>query len=195
MTPRAATRSSTRSRAARAANGERSGPPRLGRLRQRHQQRRLGDRQLQRLLAEIGERGRARAFEIAAEGSEREVAIKHAFLADLALDLERARDLPQLGDERALRPRLDEPGDLHGQGRAAADHMAAREPLRAGADQRARIDAAMVVESGILIGDEHREIARIDVVRGRRQAPAPVGQRERPEQPPAAIDDNRRALA
>ena len=100
-------------------------PPRFGRLRQRDEQRRLGDRELQRLLAEIGERRRAHAFEIAAERGERQIAVEHARLADLALDLKRARDLPELGGERALASRLDEPRDLHGQRRAAGDDMAA----------------------------------------------------------------------
>src|SRR5208282_3284563 len=152
-------------------------------------------REPERLLAEPGERGRPHALEIAAEGSERQVAVENAVLADLALDLERARDLPQLDGERPLGPRLDEPRDLHGQGRAAADHVAAREPLRAGADQRADIDAAMAIEAPVLVSDEHGQIARIDLVRGRRQTPTAVGQSERPEQAPVAIDDDRRAVA
>ena len=143
MIPRAATRSSTRSRAARAASAEAVGPARLRRLRQRDQQRRLAERELLRLLAEIGERGGAHAFEIAAERREREIAVEHARLADRALDCERARDLPQLGGERALGARLDEARDLHRQGRAAGDDMAVHQPLsgrRAGARARRRRD-------------------------------------------------------
>ena len=48
-------------------------PAQLGRLRQRHQQRRLAERQPPRLLAEIGERGGADAFDIAAIGREIEI--------------------------------------------------------------------------------------------------------------------------
>ena len=77
-------------------------PPRFGRLRQRDEQRRLGDREPQRLLAEIRERRRPHAFEIAAERGDRQIAVEHARLADLALDLKRARDLPELGGERPL---------------------------------------------------------------------------------------------
>jgi len=52
----------------------------------------------------------------------------------------------------------------------------------------------MSPEAPVLIGDQHREIARIDVVGRRRQPPAPVGQGERPEQPAVAVDDDGRAL-
>ena len=169
-------------------------PPRFRRLRQRDQQRRLGEGELERLLAEIGERRRPHAFEIAAEGSEGEISIERALSADLALDLQRAGDLPEFGGDCALGPRLDQPRDLHSQRRTAGDHMAADQPLRAGANEGANVDAVVLVEPAVLVGDEHREIARIDVVRGRRQAPAPIGQGEGPQQPAVAIDDDRRAL-
>ncbi len=73
--------------------------------------------------------------------------------------------------------------------------MAARQPLRPGANERAKVDAVVLVKPAVLIGDEHRDVARIDVMRRRRQPPAPVGQSERPEQPAVAIDDDRRAFA
>jgi hypothetical protein len=166
-------------------------PPRFGRLRQRDQKRRFGQSELQRLLAEIGERSRAHALEIAAKGRDREIAIERARLADFALDLQRAGDLPELGGDRTLGPRFDEPRDLHRQCRAARHHMAAHQPLRPSAQERADVDAGMLVKPAILIGDEHREIARIDVVRGRRQAPAPIRQGEGPKQPAVTIDDDR----
>jgi hypothetical protein len=86
----------------------------FGRLRQRDQQRSLGQSELQRLFAEIGERGRAHALEIAAERRQREITIEGSRLADGALDLERPRNLPELGADRALGPWLDQPRDLHG---------------------------------------------------------------------------------
>ena len=193
--PRAATRSSTRSRAARADVRRTIRPARFGRLRQRDQKRRLRDGQPQRLLAEIGERGRPHALEIAAERRQREITIERSRLADVALDLERPRDLPELGCDCALGPRLDEPRDLHRQGRAARHHVAAHKPLRAGANERAKVDAIVLIKPPVLIGDEHRDVARIDVMRGRRQPPASVGQSEGPEQPAVAIDDDRRAFA
>ena len=89
------------------------GPARFRRLRQRDQERRLGEGQPQRLLAEIGERGRPHAFEVAAERREHEIAVERALPSDLALDLQRARDLAQFGGDRAFGPRLDQPRDLH----------------------------------------------------------------------------------
>ena len=117
---------------------------RLGRLRQRDEQRRLGDAELERLLAEPGERGGAHALEIAAEGRHRQIAVEDAGLADRPLDLARARDLPQLRRDRPLGARLDQARDLHRQRRAARDDMAAPEPLpapRAGARAHRRRDA------------------------------------------------------
>ena len=69
--------------------------------------------------------------------------------------------------------------------------MAADQPLRAGANEGANVDPVVLVEAAILVGDEHRDVARVDVVRGRRQAPAPIGQGEGPQQPAVAIDDDR----
>src|SRR5260370_406988 len=106
-----------------------------------------------------------------------------------------AGDLPQLGGQRALPARLDQSRDLHGQRRTAGHDVAANQPLPGRAHKRARVDAAMLIEPPVLIGDKHRQIARIDVMRRRRQAPAPVRQGEGPEQPSLAIDDDGRALA
>ena len=77
-------------------------PARLRRLRQGHQQRRFGQGQPLRLLAEIGDRGGADAFEIAAERRQREIEIEDLLLAQLPLDLDRTHDLAQLGVERAV---------------------------------------------------------------------------------------------
>ncbi len=73
--------------------------------------------------------------------------------------------------------------------------MAARDPLARGARHRAPVDAAMLVKASVLVGEQHREIARVDLAAGDGQAPAPVGQRESAQQPPVAIDDDRRAEA
>ena len=73
--------------------------------------------------------------------------------------------------------------------------MAAHQPLRAGANEGAKVDPVVLVEAPVLVGDKHRKVARINVMRGRRQTPAPVRKGKRPEQPAVAIDDDRRALA
>ena len=195
MIPRAATRSSTRARGDARGLGKRVGPARLRRLRQRDEQRRLAERQLARLFAEIGQRSRADAFEIAAEGREREIAVEHARFGEPPLDLPGARHLPELGAEGAIVARFDQPRHLHRQRRSAGDDMAAREPLRRRARHRAPVDAVVLVEAPVLVGEQHREITRIDLAVGRWKAPAPVGQRERAQQPAVAIDDDRRADA
>src|ERR1700722_18048664 len=80
----------------------------FGRLRQCDQKRSLSDGQPQRLLAEIGERGRAHALEIATERSKREITIERSRLADFALDLARAREPRKVGPDRALVARCTE---------------------------------------------------------------------------------------
>ena len=54
-------------------------------------------RQFARLLAEIGQRRRANAFEIAAVGRERQIKSEDFVLAKRVFEFERAHDLPQLG--------------------------------------------------------------------------------------------------
>ncbi|MGX1012254.1 hypothetical protein AB7M69_006611 [Bradyrhizobium japonicum] len=165
-------------------------PARLRRLRQRHQQRGFRQRQALRLLAEIGDRGRADAFEIAAIGREREIEVEDIGLAHAALDLDRAYDLAQLGIERALSPRLHQARKLHADGRAAGDDVAARRELQCGAPESERVKTVMRVEALVLIGEQQLEIGRIDVGLGiDRQPPAAVGHGIRAQQFSVAIDD------
>ncbi len=98
--------------AARGSDGA-VGPALLGRLRQRDQQRRLAQRQAARLLAEIGERGGAHAFEVAAIGRKAQIEREDLVLAQSSLDLDRAHDLAQLGREAAFGARLQKPRHLH----------------------------------------------------------------------------------
>ena len=72
------------------------GPPRLRRLRQRHQQCRFAEGEPPGLLAEIGERGRTNAFDVAAIGRHAEIEREHLLLGEAALDLDGADDLAQL---------------------------------------------------------------------------------------------------
>ena len=67
--------------------------------------------------------------------------------------------------------------------------------LQAGARQSAPVDAVMRVKARILIGEQHRDIARVDFAELNRQAPAPVGQGEGAQQASVAIDDDGRSLA
>ncbi len=81
------------------ALGRTIGPPHFGRLRDRDQQRRFGEREAPRLLAEIGVRGGAHAFEIAAIGRKAEIEREDVVLAERAFELDRAHRLPQLCEE------------------------------------------------------------------------------------------------
>ena len=151
---------------------------------------------LHRLLAEIRERGGAHAFEIAAERRQRDVAVEHARLADRALDLLRRAQSGGASPRASARPAARSAARP-----ASTASSRRRRHGRARAIARRREASARqstpwcVVEAPVLVGDQHREIARIDVMRRRRQPPAPVGQGERTQQPPVAVDDQRRALA
>jgi hypothetical protein len=88
----------------RAASLEAVGPARLGRLRQGDQQRGFGRREALRLLAEIGEARGAYAFEIAAEGGERQVEIENAWFVEAAFEFDRADACRSLAEsERSSR--------------------------------------------------------------------------------------------
>ena len=59
---------------------------------------------------------------------------------------------------------LEQAGDLHGERRAAGDDVAAGEhELPGGADHRLPVDAVMLGEAPVLVGDQHFEEARIDL--------------------------------
>ena len=76
-----------------------------------------------------------------------------------------------------MRARLEQARDLHGDGRAAGDDVAGGHELPRGARERHRIDAVMLVEALVLIGEQQFEEARIDVLRrvtGSRQRPSGV---------------------
>ena len=163
------------------------------RLRQRHQQRRFRQRQPPRLLAEIGERGGANAFEIAAIGREAEVEREDLVLAQRALELDRAHHLAKLGDEAALACAAPAAARPAWSASSAPDTM---RPLATSCRQRAakrqRIDAAVAQEAPVLVGEQHREEARIDVGARRRQPPAAFRRGVGPQQPAVAVDHQRR---
>ena len=67
--------------------GKAIGPAIFRRLRQRYEQRRFAEREPPWLLAEISERGRADAFEIAAIGREREIEAEDLVLGERPFEL------------------------------------------------------------------------------------------------------------
>ena len=158
-------------------------------LRQCHQQRRFRDRKALRLLAEIGKRGGAHAFEIAAIGRQRQVALEDFALGDAALDLPGAEDLGDLRRNAAAFARLDQAGKLHRQRRAARDDAAIAGELAGGAQQCQRIDTGMIPEALVLIGDEHPDEFRIDLVERDAEPPIAVARGVGAQQRAVAVDD------
>ena len=176
------------------ARGVRTGevavrPAALRQLRQRDEQCRFRQRQALRLLAEIGERGSADAFEIAAIGGERQIGFQDLALAHAPLDLHGAQDLPDLGAERAALARLHQAGELHRQRRAARDDAAVAGELAGGAQQRQHVDALMVPEALVLVGDQHAHELRVDRVDVGGEPPAAVRRGEGAQQLAVAVDD------
>ena len=169
------------------------GTARLWRLRQRDKQRRLGDGEPGRLLAEIGEARGADALDVAAIGREHQVEGEDLVLGEARLELLRHQDLAELSVGIAGRRAFDQAGNLHGERRAAGDDPAAgQHELPRGADQRVPIDAVVLGEAPVLVGDEQLEEALVDIVFRHRQAPAAVGDGEGTEQPPVAVEHHRR---
>ena len=134
-----------------------------GRLDEASDDRRLAQRQPLGLLAEPGEAGRAYAFEIAAIGRQRKVEFEDLVLVQTPLELKRAPALDDLRAERA-RARLEQPRGLHGQGRGAGDDAARARGGEGGPQNRQRIDAGMIVETGRGDGGKHLYFSLPDAV-------------------------------
>ena len=161
-------------------------PAEFRRLRQRHQQGRFGKREFSRFFAEIGQRRRAHAFQIAAIGCQREIERQDLRLAQRMLDLEGAHDLAQFCGDGAMFARLQQARHLHGQRRAAGDDVARGDELERRARHGDRIDAVMVVEALVLVCEQKLEEARIDILRRCRQPPAARGRGIGAQQMPIA---------
>ena len=170
-------------------------PPGFRRLRQSDQKRRLGDRQALRLMAEIGKARRPQPLDIAAIRREREVKIKDARLACLLLDLNGTQHLRELRRHRFFCTRLDEPGHLHCQCRAARNDMAMTCPLQRGTSEAQKINSVMGAETMVFISNQHRHEAGIDITRQDGKPPAPVRRREGPQELAIAVDHDARSLA
>ncbi len=140
--------------------------PCFRRLRQRHQQCGLGIGKLARLLAEVPERGGAHAFDAPAEGGEGEIEPEDLLLAELPLELEGADDLAQLHRWRTLVLIVEQPRDLHGQRGAATDDALLQDEIAGGAGDAEGVYPEVRVEASILEGEQHGEVARIDVLGG-----------------------------
>ena len=171
------------------------GAARLGGLRQRHEKRGLREGQALRLAPEIGEARRPRALKIAAIGRKCEIEPKDLVLREAPLELNGPHHLPELRPHAALVPGLKKPRHLHGERRAAGDHLPLPEELRRGAQKRQGINATMPLEPRVLVGLEHGQIARVHVPCFDRKPPAPLRGCEGAEQPPVPVEHHRRAAA
>ncbi len=174
--------------------GEAVGPPHLRRLRQGDQCRGFRMGEPARVLAEIGEARGANALDVAAEGGERKVKREDLVLGEAPLQLDGARRLPELGAERPLVARLDQPCHLHRDRRTARDDAAVAQRLADGPHHRQRIDAMMRAEAPVLEGEQHLDIARIDILDRRRHAPAPVRHGEGAQELAVAVEHDGGAL-
>ncbi len=157
-------------------------PLAFGRLRQRHQQGRLGKRERFWLLAEIGEARGAHPFEIAAERGEGEIEVENLGLAEAPLQFDRAHRLPELGRERAFLARFEQARHLHGEGGSPRNDMAGLGKLDRSARQRQRIDAGMAVKTLVLIGFEQGKIARRNIGHACFQPPIAIAREKRAQQ-------------
>ncbi len=129
----------------------------LGRLGKRDEKRRLAGRKMTRLLAEVGQRRGAHAFDVAAERGEAQVKAQDLGLAQLVLELQRANHLPELAGAGALVAAVEQARDLHRQRRAAGNDAAVAREQIARAQEGVEIDAAVLVEALVLEGHQDRE--------------------------------------
>ena len=160
----------------------------LGALRQGDEQRRLGEAEAPRLVAEIGQARGAYALQVAAVGCELEIAIEDAGLVQPPFEPDGAQHLPQLGAERTSPAGLLQPGHLHREGRAAGHDMAAAQHLERGSHQGVSVDALVAEEALVLGPDQKVDEARVDAGPVRGQPPTTVGCHEDAEHAPVAID-------
>ncbi len=116
--------------------------------------RRLRNRQLLRVLAEVEPRRRFDAVGAVPEVHLIRVELEDLVLREVLLDVDRQEHLVDLAAKALLGREEDLLGELLRQRRRPFDLLAGDEVLQAGAEDRFRIDAAVVVEVGILGGDD-----------------------------------------
>lgn len=124
-----------------------------------------------------------------AVGGAVEVLLEDGALGDRALQAPGVDHLAQLAGQ-AARVRVHQADQLHGQRRGARDDAAVTHKLTSRARQGARIDAAVGAEIAILEGEQHGEIALVDVAHRHRQPPAIVRSGEGTQQRAVPVDDD-----
>ena len=108
-------------------------------------------------------------------------------------------DLAQLSLPTPRAGIFQQTGDLHRQGRPARYNPAMFQRLNCSAQPRPQIDAAVVIEPFVLVGDQHAYERGIDITNAQRHARTPVFNRIDTQQRPVAVvhldrgfDQNRR---
>ncbi len=165
------------------------GPALFRQLWQRDEQCCLSRREAARLLAEPGEACRAHALEIAAIGRMGQIEIENLVLAEAPFDLDSARHLQELRPQRPPLARLNKPRHLHGKRRCAGDYTAVGDELQRGTSERQRVDPVMFAKALVLIGDQHLDEARVDVLRGRLQPPQSILGREGAQEAAVSVEN------
>ncbi len=125
-----------------------------GRLRQHREQGGLGVAELLRRLAQPGPTGRGHALDGAAERCVIQIQAKDLAFVQAPLQLQGTHHLAELGGRAvSARRRLQYPRHLHGQGGTARDDAAMAHGLPGCPDQGQGINARMVMEAAVLVGE------------------------------------------
>ncbi|MNH05159.1 hypothetical protein D3C79_644750 [compost metagenome] len=161
------------------------------RLGQHRQQGGLGMAEFGRTLAQIGKAGRLHPLQVAAEGGPVEVDGEQGALVIVPLQLQRPRHLAQLARHTAVIG-LDQPGHLHGEGRAAGDRPPIAQPLPDPAHHGYRIDPGVLPEVAILVAEQRLYIAGGNLRQGHRVAPHPAGVGEGSQRSPLHVEHHPR---
>ena len=121
-------------------------------------------------MAEIGPGGCLDALQGAAERRVVEIELKDLALGQMRFQLHGTQALAQLAGE-AARMRFEDACDLHGQRRAAGDDATIADQLPERAQRGNRIDAGVMPEPAILVGDQRLDIQGRDILKRNRVAP------------------------
>ena len=165
------------------------GPARLRGLGECDQEGRLGIAQVPGLLAEPGQGPGAQPLQVAAIGGDREIGLEDLRLVRHPLQGQGAQGLPDLPARRAGLATLQQADELHGQGGAAGDDMAAPQELGRGPYQGQGIDPRVRMEALILHREQESNEVRVDGLEVEGQAPAPAGHGEGAQETPLAVED------
>ena len=199
--PRAAARHPRQQLVARLAGGvgRAVGTQSAWRLRQHGEQRSLRMRQPRGGLAEVGPTRRFHAFDGAAERRAFQVEGEDLALRQMRFQLHGAQRLAQLAQRcsraRSTQAGIEDPGHLHGQRRATRDDPPVAQHLAPGAQQRHGIDAGVLPEPAILVGQQRLHVQRRDPFRRGRIAPDALRIGERAQGAAIACQDHDAGIA